>query len=135
MKPTLQAAIAAAQSDWAPHIERAARAIVAAAVVCYVAGEFFGRWLHRLNDTVTAMLTRKQAAKPSAATLDPSSISTIEAWAEEYVEQLCAAPTPRSIAPPSDLHPAVLLAASGMSQRAIAAKLGCTRYQVRKALA
>ena len=39
MKPTLQAAIAAAQSDWAPHIERAARAIVAAAVVCYVAGE------------------------------------------------------------------------------------------------
>ena len=119
MKPTLQAAIAAAQSDWAPHIERAARAIVAAAVVCYVAGEFFGRWLHRLNDTVTAMLTRKPLA-PAPALVK---------------EQRCAALTTRSIAPPSDLHPAVLLAASGMSQRAIAAQLGCTRYQVRKALA
>ena len=112
---------------------------------------FFGRWLHRLNDTVTAMLTRQPVAPAPAPAqeIDSEIIAHAEAFMQEYhadfmalaeieaseCEQLCAAPTPRSIAPPSDLHPAVLLAASGMSQRAIAAKLGCTRYQVRKALA
>jgi hypothetical protein len=104
-----------ALTDWAPYIEAAARALAVAVAAVYTAGYCTGQWLHNLNNSMSALLVRKPAPAPV------------------IVQRQAAVPHRAAIAAPR-VHPAVTLAASGLSQRAIAAKLGCTRYEVRKAL-
>ncbi len=107
-----------ARTDWAPYIEVAVRAIATAAAFVYVCGYVTGRWLHNLNSSLTALLVRQPAPAPAPV----------------IVQRLAAVPHRAAIAAPRSVHPAVTLRASGLSQRAIAQKLGCTRYEVRKAL-
>ena len=51
------------RADWAPHIEQVARAIATAAAFVYVCGYVSGRWLHRLNDRLSALLVRQRGLK------------------------------------------------------------------------
>jgi len=106
-----------ALTDWAPYIEAFVRGLAVAVAAVYTAGYVTGAWLHRLNDTLSSLLVRRQAPAPAPV----------------VVQRQAAVPHRAAIAAPR-VHPAVALAASGLSQRAIAAKLGCTRYEVRKAL-
>jgi hypothetical protein len=112
-RTTLQVAF----TDWAPYIEAAARALAVAVAAVYTAGYCTGQWLHRLNDRLSALLVRRPAPVPAPV----------------IVQRQAAVPYRAAIAAPR-VHPAVALKAEGLSQRAIAAKLGCTRYEVRKAL-
>ena len=52
------------RADWAPHIEQAARQFARLCVVVFCLGFAFGRWLHRLNDRLTALLVRKRGLTP-----------------------------------------------------------------------
>jgi hypothetical protein len=108
-----------ARTDWAPYIEAAARAIATAAAFVYTAGYCTGEAIHRLNASLAAWASARHRPTPQPAPV--------------IVQRQAAVPHRAAIAAPR-VHPAVTLAASGLSQRAIAAKLGCTRYEVRKAL-
>jgi hypothetical protein len=106
-----------ARTDWAPYIEAAVRALGVAVAAVYTAGYCTGQWLHNLNNGLSALLVRQPAPGPAPV----------------IVQRQAADPHRAAIAAPR-VHPAVALKAKGLSQRAIAAKLGCTRYEVRKAL-
>lgn len=107
-----------ARTDWAPYIEAAVRALAAAAAFVYTCGYCTGAWLHNLNDRLSALLVRKP---------EPAPVPAPVLYRCAPVVARCGIQAPR-------VHPAVTLCAAGLSQRAIAAKLGCTRYEVRKAL-
>ncbi len=120
-----------ARTDWAPYIEAAVRALATAAAFVYTCGYVSGRWLHNLNDRLAALLVRQPAPVKDQSILvqqfgKPAPV-IVQRCAVAAVPARCGIKAPR-------VHPAVTLAASGLSQRAIAAKLGCTRYEVRKAL-
>jgi hypothetical protein len=121
-----------ALTDWAPYIEAAARALAVAVAAAYTAGYCTGQWLHNLNNGLSALLVRRSApvVNLDELTWDAPKVITVE---EVFIQRQAAVPHRAAIAAPR-VHPAVTLAASGLSQRAIAAKLGCTRYEVRKAL-
>lgn len=53
-------------SDWAPYIERIVRTVAAVLVAVYAAGYCLGKWLHQLNDDITAMVVRRRPAPPAA---------------------------------------------------------------------
>jgi hypothetical protein len=124
-----------ARTDWAPHIEAAARALAVAVAAVYTAGYVTGAWVHRLNDRLSALLVRKPAPYRSPAGLQKMYSLMAQQLVERKptVQRQAAVPHRAAIAAPR-VHPAVALKAQGLSQRAIAAKLGCTRYEVRKAL-
>lgn len=123
-----------ARTDWAPYLEAAVRAIGVAIAAVYTAGYVTGAWIHRLNDRLSALLVRTSPYR-SPAGLQKAYSLMAEQFGEPKVtvKRQAAVPHRAAIAAPR-VHPAVTLAASGLSQRAIAAKLGCTRYEVRKAL-
>ncbi len=135
-----------ARTDWAPYIEQAVRAIATAAAFVYTAGYVSGRWLHNLNDRLALWVAGRHydAADAAAGALalqqfkasGQRSYSLKEVMAELDAPVLyrCAPVVARCGIQAPRVHPAVTLAASGLSQRAIAAKLGCTRYEVRKVL-
>jgi hypothetical protein len=134
------------RADWAPHIEQAARALATAAAFVYTAGYVSGRWLHNLNDRLALWVAGRHydAADAAAGALalqsfvasGERSYSLEEVMAELDAPVLyrCAAVPARCGIQAPRVHPAVTLAASGLSQRAIARRLCCTRYEVRKAL-
>jgi hypothetical protein len=131
-----------ARTDWAPHIEAAARAIATAAAFVYTAGYCTGQWLHNLNNSLSALLVRQPVSPELYAEArafleeysdDFTALAEIEAAERTTVQRQAAVPHRAAIAAPR-VHPAVALKAQGLSQRAIADKLGCTRYEVRKAL-
>jgi hypothetical protein len=117
-----------ARTDWAPHIEAAVRALAVAVAAVYTAGYCTGQWLHNLNNTLTALLVRKRGLTPEERAMCYEVLASAP-----VVQRQAAVPHRAAIAAPR-VHPAVALKAQGLSQRAIAAKLGCTRYEVRKAL-
>ena len=57
------------RADWGAALEVAARAVVPAIALVYVAGMALGRWIHDLNDALAAMASRRpaHAAAPAAA--------------------------------------------------------------------
>ena len=68
------------RADWGAALEAAARAVVPAIALAYVAGMALGRWIHDLNDALAAMASRRPAPaaapaapRPVAATLPPAS--------------------------------------------------------------
>jgi hypothetical protein len=131
------------RADWAPHIEAAVRAIATAAAFVYTAGYVTGAWLHRLNDRLSALLVRQPVPTPVDFSddawpdidFDQVELKNGETFiVSRTIIQPCAAVPHRAAIAAPRVHPAVTFAASGLSQRAIAAKLGCTRYEVRKAL-
>jgi hypothetical protein len=68
------------RADWGAALEAAARAVVPAIALAYVAGMALGRWIHDLNDALAAMASHRPAPavapaapKPVAATLPPAS--------------------------------------------------------------
>jgi hypothetical protein len=128
-----------ARADWAPHIEAAVRAIATAAAFVYTAGYCTGEAIHRLNASLAAWASARHydaadlAAGTRALQEFRNSGETALSLDEVFVQRQAAVPHRAAVAAPR-VHPAVSLAASGLSQRAIAAKLGCTRYEVRKAL-
>lgn len=139
MNRTLRTTIHVARTDWAPYIEAAVRAIATAAAFVYTAGYMTGRWLHNLNDRLALWVAERHydAADAAAGALALQQFRDSGEAAipleQALVQRQAAVPHRAAIAAPR-VHPAVILAASGLSQRAIAAQLGCTRYEVRKAL-
>jgi DNA-binding CsgD family transcriptional regulator len=117
-----------ARTDWAPYIEAAARAIATAAAFVYTAGYCTGEAIHRLNASLAAWASARHRLTPEERAMCHEVLASAP-----VVQRQAAVPHRAAIAAPR-VHPAVTLAASGLSQRAIAAKLGCTRYEVRKAL-
>ena len=57
------------RADWGAALEAAARAVVPAIALAYVAGMALGRWIHDLNDALAAMASRRPA--PAAAPAAP----------------------------------------------------------------
>lgn len=94
--------------DWREVAAIVVHGLIVLAVAVYVAGEFTGRALHRLNDRLAAFWS---------ALLVPAA------------EQPQTAPAARPV------NAAVLLHLDGMSQRQISQILGISRRQVRAALA
>ena len=68
-------------SDWAPAIERTARALAVAVACTYAAGYAAGRMLHRLNDALADLSTGRQPApamilqRQAAAIASPAAIA------------------------------------------------------------
>jgi len=64
------------RADWGVALEAAARAVVPAIALAYVAGMALGRWIHDLNDALAALASRRpaHAAAPRlvAAALPPA---------------------------------------------------------------
>lgn len=125
-----------ARADWAPAIERTARNTAAVLVAVYTAGYVTGELLHKMNDALTDLIHRI-----GTGWLTRLGLLVVDA----FVPAPDLAPMPviihrqeperLTIAPPTGVSAIHLLAADGISQRAIADILGITRYQVRKALA
>lgn len=134
---TLHRIAAVAVADWGPAIERAAKFVAVAVAITYTAGLVTGQFVHRLNDRLAAWAAGRHQPAPyrSPAGLQKAYSLMAEQFGEPKptVQRQAAVPHRAAVAAPR-VHPAVALAASGLSQRAIAAKLGCTRYEVRKAL-
>ena len=60
------------RADWGAALEAAARAVVPAIALAYVAGMALGRWIHDLNEALAAMASRRlapAASAPNAAVL------------------------------------------------------------------
>jgi hypothetical protein len=63
------------RADWGAALEAAARAVVPAIALAYVAGMALGRWIHDLNEALAAMASRRPApagTAPIAAALLPA---------------------------------------------------------------
>jgi hypothetical protein len=107
-------------TDWAPHIEHAARRIAPVLVAVYCAGWALGAWIHRLNDRLAGRST-----PPPAPVI---------------VQRQAAVATPANIAPPVLIHisdpmaRAVRLVREGKSQRLAASLCGVSRSSLRRAL-
>ena len=114
------------RADWAPHIEQAVRAIATAAVFLYACGYVAGREMHRLNDTLTALLVPQPTPAP----------------ARVIVQRQAAVDAPANIAPPFPLlvhvsdpmARAVRLVKEGKSQRLAASICGVSRTSLQRAL-
>jgi hypothetical protein len=115
------------RADWAPHIEQAARAIATAAAFVYVCGYVTGRWLHRLNDRLSALLVRKRGLTPEERAL------CLEVLATAPVRYECAA-VPARCGIQSPMARAVSKVKGGMSQRAAASICGVSRSSLQRAL-
>ena len=81
------------RADWGAALEAAARAVVPAIALAYVAGMALGRWIHDLNDALAAMASRRPAPavapaapKPVAATLPPAGGAPLALMAPAPVE-------------------------------------------------
>ena len=61
------------RADWGAALEAAARAVVPAIALAYVAGMALGRWIHDLNDALAAMAGRRPA--PAVAPAAPKSVA------------------------------------------------------------
>jgi hypothetical protein len=122
------------RADWAPHIEQAARAIATAAAFVYVCGYVSGRWLHRLNDRLSALLVRKPEPDPYMA-----SVTLLAQWNEPEppapVRYECAAvPARCGIMAPTPMARAISHVKGGMSQRKAATLCGVSRSSLQRAL-
>jgi len=109
IKPTL------AQIDWRHVATTIKDGIVAVAVMTYLAGKYTGQTMYKISD----WLAQHWPTRPNT---EPQTIAEIITQTETKVEACVT------------LNAVQLLRADGMSQRKIAATLGITRYQVRKAL-
>jgi len=105
------------RADWAPHIEQAARAIATAAAFVYVCGYVSGRWLHRLNDRLSALLVRKPEPAPVPV-----------------LYRCAAVPARCGIIAPSPMARAISSVKGGMSQRKAATLCGVSRTSLQRAL-
>jgi len=124
--PSHSPAMKSFTADWAPHIEAAVRSIAAIAVFVYTAGYCTGQWLHRLNDSTTALLVRRPQPAPAPAPV---------AVQRPIIHRLAPAAPPAAIAPPRDpMARAVAKVRSGMSQRQAAALCGVSRSSLQRAL-
>jgi hypothetical protein len=113
-------------TDWAPHAEALARRLAQVCAVVYVAGYVTGAWLHRLNDSITALLVRMPQPAPAPAPVPVQ---------RPIVQRLAPAAPPAAIAPPRDpMARAVAKVLSGMSQRQAAALCGVSRSSLQRAL-
>ena len=115
------------RADWAPHIEAAARQFARFCVVVFCAGFAFGRWLHRLNDRLSALLVRKRGLTPEERAL------CLEVLATAPVRYECAA-VPARCGIQSPMARAVSKVRGGMSQRAAATICGVSRSSLQRAL-
>jgi DNA-directed RNA polymerase specialized sigma24 family protein len=110
-------------TDWAPHIERAARRIAPVLVAVYCLGWAFGKWLHRLNDRLAGRSTSAPAPQPV------------------ITQRQAAVATPANIAPPVLIHISDPMAravrmvrSEGKSQRLAASLCGVSRSSLQRAL-
>ena len=108
-------------TDWAPHIEQAARRIAPVLVAVYCAGWALGKWLHRLNDQLAGRST--PAPQPM------------------IVQYQAASAAPANIAPPVLIHISAPMAravrmvrSEGKSQRLAASMCGVSRTSLQRAL-
>lgn len=105
-------------TDWAPHIEQAARRIAQVCAVVYVAGYMTGAWLHRLNDQLagrsTPVIIQRQAAVAAPSNVAPPRAGIIH------------------ISDP--MARAVRLVRDGKSQRLAASICGVSRSSLQRAL-
>ena len=107
-------------TDWAPHIEAAARRIAPVLVTVYCLGWALGAWIHRLNDQLAGRTT-----PPPAPVI---------------IQRQAAAAAPANIAPPVLIHisdpmaRAVRLVKEGKSQRLAASICGVSRTSLQRAL-
>jgi hypothetical protein len=130
---TLHRIAAVAVADWGPAIERAAKFVAVAVAITFTAGLVTGQFVHKLNDRLAAWVAGRHQPQPVGLQKAYSLMAEQFGEPKPTVQRQAVVPHRAAIAAPR-VHPAVALAASGLSQRAIAAKLGCTRYEVRKAL-
>ena len=128
--------IDAALADWAPHIERTARRLAQVCAVVYCLGYVAGAWLHRLNDTLTALLVRRRGF-----TVDERAMCLEVLAAAPIVQPQAAAITPANIAPPGLIHISDPMAravrmvrSEGKSQRLAASLCGVSRTSLQRAL-
>jgi hypothetical protein len=76
-------------ADWGAALEAAARAMVPAIALAYVAGTALGRWIHDLNEALAAMVSRRPAPAapaPIAAALPPAAGGPLALLAPAAVE-------------------------------------------------
>lgn len=81
------------RADWGAALEAAARAVVPAIALAYVAGMALGRWIHDLNDALAAMASRRPAPavapaapEPIAAALPPAGSAPLALLAPATVD-------------------------------------------------
>jgi hypothetical protein len=114
-------------TDWAPHAEAIARRLAQVCTVVYVAGYCFGAWVHRLNDSTTALLVPKPQPAPAPAPV-PVQRPIVQRFA------IAAVPAYSGIMPRDPMDRAVAKVRSGMSQRQAAALCGVSRSSLQRAL-
>jgi hypothetical protein len=114
-------------TDWAPHAEAIARRLAQVCTVVYVAGYCFGSWVHRLNDSTTALLVPKPQPAPAPAPV-PVQRPIVQRFA------IAAVPAYSGIMPRDPMDRAVAKVRSGMSQRQAAALCGVSRSSLQRAL-
>ena len=122
----------ALRSDWAPAIERAVRTIALVVVAVYVAGYTTGEFLHSLNARLTAVMHGQGNEWITRLGLMASEPMPKPAEAPSVIVRHCA-PAPVGITIEEDEIRD--LSAQGLSQRAIASRLGISRNRVRRAIA
>jgi hypothetical protein len=67
------------RADWGAALEAAARAVVPAIALAYVAGMALGRWIHDLNEALAAMTSPRQAPAVAPATHAPIAAALLPA--------------------------------------------------------
>ncbi len=123
-----------ARTDWAPYIEQAVRAIATAAAFVYACGYVTGRWIHRLNDRLSALLVRKPAQTPEAAFREAILNTPLTEPVAPILYRCAAVPARCGIMPSTPMARAIVRVRSGMSQRQAAALCGVSRSSLQRAL-
>lgn len=129
MQPTIKALIL---SDWAPHIEKTVRLICVPIAAAYVAGYMVGRWIHQLNDALTALA----APRPTAPTPAPVLYRCAPVVARcGFAHDRRAQRGASGIQAPDPMAKAIAAVMGGSSQAAAARMFNVSRSTLRRRLA
>ena len=79
MTTTITRIIRITRADWGAALEAAARAVVPAIALAYVAGMALGRWIHDLNEAMAAMASRRPAPAVAPAAPEPIAAALLPA--------------------------------------------------------
>jgi hypothetical protein len=123
------------QIDWAEVGQIVWHGLIALVVLTWMAGLELGRWVHRVNDGCARVWVRLwvgEATGKQGLQVEPLPLLLLPPAAAPVA---LLAPARAPVAPVMPLDAVVVLAAGGMSQRAIAKSLGLSRHRVRAALA
>ncbi|WP_411869548.1 hypothetical protein [Vulcanococcus limneticus] len=84
------------RADWGPAIKAAAHTLATAVVAAYAAGLTVGAWLHRLNDALALVVSRRMAPLRTPAAAPPA--AQVEAMSVRELRRLAHAAGHRVLA-------------------------------------